>query len=256
MKKILSIFLIFVLSLCLVGCDDSGAIPYNYDASESLAKVKELAQTTGFVIEYSYFADELGGSKKAKYYSLDDYDDYDDWDYGYDYDDYDYDDDITSMNITIGIKGDIYYMASGSAAMYLDFSDSSKVTIYQGAFDNKINDYKWNKDEEVYSYGLDRSYYESQFGANLYTYLIPSSQISSSIVTSRKTDAICGRLCDAITLVDSSSKSDDEVKLYIDQEYGICLGMETTEIEKIHVYTVGMKATRFDTFASLNLPSV
>ena len=45
MKKILSLFMLFVLCFILVGCDDDGPIPYNYDSYQARQNLEELGYT-------------------------------------------------------------------------------------------------------------------------------------------------------------------------------------------------------------------
>ena len=258
MKKILSILMILCLGFILVGCDDEGPIPYKYDSYEASEKIRELGNSTGFLIEYTmdYGQDSYRGIKNNNQHNL--YDDFEDWDED-DYDDYDYDyddDDYGLSTITIGIKNNITYVSMGMAELYIDFSDSSKVVLYLGVINEATGAYKWEKEEMAMSEFYSNDYYYTY--SQIYSELTPSEIFNQGAVMKKKTDVVCGRLCDKLTLADSRSYSSDSdtVDVYIDKEYGFCLKMITNTTEKGKTISTGMECTRFEINPAIALPNV
>ena len=158
MKKILSLLMILTLCFILVGCDD-GPIPYKYDSYQARYNLEELGRNEGFLIEYSYVGDENM---------------------------FDEDEDELELNtITIAVKGSITYMSMGTAAMYIDQSDESKIVVYLGMYNEMTNDYVWQKEEGTYS-----EMYEYLDYSTIYDYLIPDEELYGAYISSKKTDYV------------------------------------------------------------------
>jgi hypothetical protein len=248
MKKILSLLMIFTLCFILVGCDDEGPIPYKYDSYEASEKISELGSSTGFLLEYSMIGSE--DSYRNIKYLYDDFEDWDDDDYD-DYDDYE-DDDYSSMTITIGIKNGITYISSGFAEIYVDQTDGSRVVLYVGAMDDS-GSYRWMKQDMSYTEFYSNDYYSVY--SSIYDYLMPTQAFYHGEVMKKKTDVICGRLCDNLTIADSMNQG-DSINICIDKEYGFCLKMATVETYRGETYTSGMECTRFEINPGIVLPNV
>ena len=247
MKKVLSLFLALTFCLFLVGCEKYSA-PFNYSSDEALYKIRECRDNGGFLIEYSFYTEGLSNLLFASY---------NDDDYDFDYDDYDYEDDgygFNTMSITIAANRDVTYISSGKASIYMDFSDSSKVVIYEESIDSKTKTTKYEKTELDREYS--REYYERTC-ADFYTYLLPHDSFRGTTIIGKTSDLICGRYCDKLSIADGDGKyseDDGKVVLCLDRELGICLkyGMEYSE--RGMTYQAGMKCTRFELNPFINFP--
>ena len=257
MKKILSIFLGFILCLFLVGCDDTcSQVPFDYSSYEAQANLQDLAKSSGFLIEYSVYSNLPDSSRMI---------DYDD-DYGWDDDDYDYDDDdygsfdgfdgFGFTKLTLAVKGDILYMATEQYAMYLDYSNETKAVIYMGISDPVTNAFKWQKEEFVYTAEITKEYVQEQYD-DFYEYLIPYSSLYGTMVKAKYSDAVCGRMCQKYVLDGSSMDEDMEgdTIICIDNEYGLCLKMGMEMKYEGKKYSYGIQCSRFDMYPIISLPA-
>ena len=231
MKKILSFLFMITLSLFLVGCEESSPTPYNYNADEAQAKLKELGKTSGFLIEYSYTSDVPTTSPSTDEYS-----------------------DISSMVLKIGVKDDITYMSAYGKEVYYDFSDSLSVTIYTGTYNKFLNDYKWEKEKIKYTEYMGREDYETYDA--IFDYLVPFDN-EDLLPTSVSSGMVAGRSCDKLTIKSPNGDYDSvntKVTLYIDKELGICLKMTMEYSAYGETHGTTLEYTRFDTSVNLTLP--
>ena len=267
MKKILSILIGFVLCLFLVGCDNSEGTPFDYSSWNAVYKMQELGETSGFLIEYTYYSNIPDSARMAKLFG--DYDDddwgYDDDDWGYDddygYDDsfFDFDDDDMFQTLTIGMKDDIVFMAMDNYSMYVDFSNEAKLVMYASMPNEDTGVIEWQKQELMYTPTETKEYYKSQY-SNFYEYLAPYDDVYGMTITSKYSDMICGRMCDRVTITEQLKNP--EVEAYssmifcIDREYGICLNMGYEYKENGVKYEYGFKCTRYETDPIISLPMI
>jgi len=232
MKKIISLFMLFVLCFVLVGCDDSGVIPYNYNSAEVRQKIDELGDNEGYLIEYTMiYNDDMR--------MIDDHDDYDD--------------DFGPMIITIGYKNSITYFSMGFVEVYIDYSDYNKIVLYAGLQNDSTSTKEWKKQELSYSDYYSSDIYDSYL--EIYDFLIPSRAFNEGDVIKKKLDVVALRTCDKLTIQDRNYGGLMDV--YIDKELGICLKMVKNEQSKEGIYSEsGMECTRFETNPVIILPNI
>lgn len=233
MKKILSIFTIFTLCLMLSACGgEGGGAPFDYDSYEARSKIKDLASTSGFLVEYEYLMDS-----PRLYMS--------------DYNSENSFEEIGAITITIAMNKEYTYISTSQAEMYFDFSNESKLTIISGYDNSGTGSFSYTKEEIMYSGAQNRDYYEDSY-VSLYNYLAPYDMLNGEPVTSQSYDYVYGRMCEKYVIADE----DATATICIDQESGMCLKMTMTYSEDGYSYTTGLQCVRFETNPTIMLPFV
>ena len=206
----------------------SAQAEFDYESSAAVAALESMRQDKGYLIRYNISATE----------------------------------DSESNTVSIGAKGDIYYVASGDSEYYYDASGEDAIVYYTK--DSAEAD--WTKSSMEFSeYFTREDAIESmeaviQIHSGWLTYY--QGFISSMDGATKTTATVAGRSCDKYTFSAAAltgkglSTARATYECYVDKSTSICLKWTQTLTAEGRTESWSMECVAFSTNPDLTLPTV
>ncbi len=222
------------VSLAFVACDnvddsqqggtsEKETVAMDHDYREVDENLETLGKSTGYMITYSVSSSST-------------------------------DEQAERFSVTLGMKGDIYYVKSedGDQAYY-DLSDENSAVIYT----KHSGESQWSKYSVSYEQ-TEKAAYLSTIKAEFLSFAQAYNIFASSDAT-KSTATVCGRTCDKYAVKYSFAAFGN-----ISLSYEVCIDAETSVCLKLYCAgsfegtggTVNFECTAFDTNPTITLPTV